>query len=281
MDVPESVDVALRRADVLAALGDGPRRRHALVDDCAASKSTVYKACTQLEEAGLVEATPEGLRPTPYGRLVRLQVDRLRATVEARPLLESLPASVPAAALADAEFVAPDEADLDRHVDRAVDLVADATAAVGSAPFVSGRYVALFARRVLDGMDAEVVLPAAVVDALRESSPDALAAMVDAGARLYATDDPLPFGLFVVTGDGERVVVEGRDGATATGLVVADSSAALAWAREVHAERVASARPVEVEVDAGDESTADSDAPGVLLDDDAIANALGTSGRTE
>jgi outer membrane lipoprotein SlyB len=103
--------------------------------------------------------------------------------------------------------------------------------------------------------------------------------MVEAGARLYATEDALPFGLFVVTGDGERVVLEGRDGATATGLVVTDAPAAPAWAREVHAGRVASARPVEVEGDV--EASVDSGTSGGLLDGATLAGALDAAGRTE
>jgi predicted transcriptional regulator len=248
MDGEDLTELLRLRHGVLAALADEPRPRHQLVDALPDSKSTVYKGLTQLEEAGLVERREDGFAPTLFGVVALARYDALVETAGYGDLLADLPGdAVDPAALVGAEVVRPDETDAERHLEAVWDLLAGAEAARGVTPVVSPGYVERF-RALLDGgLTADLVLPAAVLDALREDHADALAA-VSARATLYETTATVPFGVLVAEGDRPRMAIELRDGPLVTGLVTNDTPAALDWATAT----VDRFRTTATRIDAGD-----------------------------
>jgi predicted transcriptional regulator len=229
MDGEDLTELLRRRHRLLRALAEEPRPRHVLVDLVDDSKSTVYKGLTQLEEAGLIERGEAGFSPTLYGVLALARYDALAGTAAFGDLLDGLSGdAVDPAALVGAEVVRPDETDAERHLDALWRVLDDARSVRGVAPVVSPGYVERFRAYVDGGLEAELVLPMAVVDSLR-ADPDVLAD-VAARATLYETEWTVPFGLLVTDGDDPQVVVELRDGPLVTGLVTNDTPAALAWA---------------------------------------------------
>lgn len=231
MDGADLTELLRLRHDVLRALVDEPRPRHELVDALPDSKSTVYKGLTQLEEAGLVERAEVGFAPTLFGVVALARYDALVETAGYGDLLADLPGdAVDPAALVGASVVRPDDSDAERHLEAVWDLLAGADRVHGVAPVVSPGYVDRF-RAILDtGLDAELVLPAAVVETLRRDHATALAAVAER-ASLYETTEPVPFGVIVTDGSPARMAIELRDGPLITGLVTNETPVAADWAR--------------------------------------------------
>jgi predicted transcriptional regulator len=231
MDGADLTELLRLRHDVLRALVDQPRPRHELVDALPDSKSTVYKGLTQLEEAGLVERTDGRFAPTLFGVVALARYEALVETAAYGDLLADLPGdAVDPAALVGASVVRPDDSDAERHLEAVWDLLAGADRVSGVAPVVSPGYVDRF-RAILDaGLDADLVLPTAVVETLRRDHAAALAAVTER-ATLYETADPVPFGVLVTDGSPGQMAIELRDGPLITGLVTNETPAAAAWAR--------------------------------------------------
>jgi len=220
------------RHDVLAALCDEPRPRHELVEELSGSKSTIYKGLSQLQEAGLVERTDEGFSPTLYGTVSLARYDSLTGIARFEELLTDYPgAAVDPAALVGAEVIRPDETDVERHIERLWDLLDGAETAHGVSPIVSPGYVERFLELLEGGLSVTLVLPKSIVDSLRADYPAELAA-VSERARLYETNESIPFGVVLTRGANPRMAIELRDGPLITGLIVNDTPNALRWAEE-------------------------------------------------
>jgi predicted transcriptional regulator len=235
MDGSDLAELLGLRHDVLRALVERPRPRHELVDALPGSKSTVYKGLTQLEEAGLVERTGAAseFAPTLFGVVALARYEELAATAEYGDLLAGLPGdTVDPAALVGATVVRPDDADTERHLDAIWDLLSEAERARGVAPVVSPGYVERFLAILDEGLQAELVLPSAVVAGLRADHADALVAVAER-ATLYETAETVPFGVVVTDGTAgapTRMAIELRDGPLLTALVTNDTPGAQVWA---------------------------------------------------
>ncbi|RXK49420.1 helix-turn-helix transcriptional regulator [Halorientalis pallida] len=218
------------RHGVLRALTEQPRPRYELVDALPDSKSTIYKGLSQLQEAGLVERVEDEFRPTLFGVVALSRFDELADTARFGDLLADFPGgTVDPTALAGATVVRPDETDVERHLDAVWELLENADRVRGVTPVVSPGYVEQF-RALLDGgLGAELVLPEAVLDSLRDDHADALTA-VAARADLYETTATVPFGVLVTVDTPRRMAIELRDGPLITGLVTNDTPSACDWA---------------------------------------------------
>lgn len=230
MDGEDLTELLRLRHGVLRAVVDDPRPRHELVDALPDSKSTVYKGLSQLAAAGLVERVDGRFVPTLFGVVALGRYETLAETAQAGDLLAGFPGgAVDPAALIGAAVVRPDETDAERHLDAVWELLADTEQVSGVAPVVSPGYVERFQSLLDDGLSAELVLPTAVVDSLREQYPDVLAAVADR-AVLSETTETVPFGVLVTEGARPRMAIELRDGPLITGLITNDTPDAVDWA---------------------------------------------------
>lgn len=250
-DPGDLLSVVARRSDVIRSLLDDPKERHVLVDHVEASKSTVYKAVTQLTERGLVESTPSGLEPTLLGVVALERYERFAQTAELAPLLAELPReSVDPSALVGAEAVVPDSRNVDRHHDRVEALLREGTGVRGFSPAIAPRYVSTISDRLDENtFSLEFVLPGDLVDFLGKERRGALADVVTSpDADLYRTDSTLQFTLLLVDSpDGTEVCVELDDEAGPAGLVLNDTTESRRWAERTLERVRADAEPVRIE----------------------------------
>lgn len=250
IDADELVELLVRRHDVLESLIDAPKERHVLVDHLDASKSTVYKGVSQLQESGLVEHTSDGLRPTLFGIVALQRYEELAQAAEFESVLAHLPAdAIDPSALADAEVVTPDDRSVDRHLARIRTMIRGANVVRGFSPAISPDYLDLFRRRTRDeGFTAEIVLPTELVDALGREHADAVEEILSAdGVTLRRTETTLPFSLLIASSAGETEVgIEVGEGGLATGIVINDTVESLDWAEAVYERYRRTAEPVAV-----------------------------------
>lgn len=248
-DAEELIDCLLRRNDLLAVLCDEPMERYELVDRVDASKSTVYKGVSQLEDLGLIERTARGLEPTLFGTVAHERYRELAAAASFSPLLSLLPRDGPLDpdVLRGAAAITPTDHDVDRHFTHVERLLREADRVRGFTPIVSPRYVSIFAEQVGKGLRADLVLETDLVDRIAAADPRTLAALLaHENVSLYRTDSALPFGLAIgVSGGDEQVLVELRDRSTMTGVITNDSPDCRDWAERVYEEYRTTATPLQ------------------------------------
>lgn len=238
-DARDVIETVVKRASFLDRLAAGPTTKRDLRDDLDVSRSTVYKAVRELEDAGIVEQTEGGCRLTLFGRLLVEQYQRFAETVgdveRHRSLLGVLPPDCPVITdvLVGAEFVLGERHAPNLPVGRIEDLVRRADRVAAMTPVVIPQYVDLYHEQVVDrDTTADVVLEAPVVEYLRSDHGERFAEAVETGRlAVWETDETLPFGL--VYSRDELAVMVYTDSGELSGVIVNDTDAALDWGREV------------------------------------------------
>lgn len=247
-DVDELIELLMRRHGILSVLIDESMERYELVDELDVSKSTVYKGVSQLEAAGLLTSTMDGLRPTPFGMEVHRRYEELARIVAFRDLLTTLPADIDltSAVLTDAEVIVPDSQAIDRPFVYIEELLCETDSLRGFSPVISPNYVSLFHERLLDDeIEAELLFQTDVIERIKETGSDLFQASTDLFAdiitndtvTLWRTDITLPFGLVIARISGEeQMVIEVREDEILRGLLVNRTPESVRWARETFHE---------------------------------------------
>lgn len=253
-DTDEAVDIVSRRASVIDCLIDGPKYNRDIRDALEVSRSTAYKATSELETLQLVRRGDDGHELTVFGQLLYDEYRRFRDRVDdvcrAGGLLAVLPPDVkiPFDVVEDAEISlskrhAPNEPV--REIER---LVEAASSVKGTAPVVLPRYVELFSRQVMSGeLEAELVWERPVFEYLiTDYEEDFTAALEKDDLRGWVTDAELPYGLLVVEEPTQEIaVVVYDDTGDIEGVLINHSDRAYAWGRDRWDEYLSSAtRPV-------------------------------------
>jgi predicted transcriptional regulator len=261
VDVEEAIGTVRTRRDILVALTDGPVDKAALTASVSVSRSTVNRAIRRLDELGFVERVAGGWRISLAGRFALRAFARFRermaGIVRGRPLLEHVPVdpgSTPTLAPPPVLFADGVVAVIGEDL-----TVAEAGRRV--ATFLEGadRWSGLVKRinpailetshtRIVDGdTGAAVVLDPAAVETLLGEWRDQLAAMVATGRLTLHVAENLPFGLYVAeAGEATRACLVAYDDLDRPrGFAVSAAPAAVAWAREVVADRLEAADRVD------------------------------------
>lgn len=228
----------IRRAATLDELRDGPTSRAELQATLGVSKATLHRIVRGFADEGLVEETDAGVGLTGAGRAAADAVDgyldRMAAVRRLGPLLNGLPADVglDVAAFADAEVVTPTPGQPQRPVQRIVDFVGEASSLRATAAVVLPIYVEVLHREVTGGMETELVVSPAVVEALSEAYPDRFAEALASGTLAVLVHDAIDVGLALADG---RALVVGSEAGVTRAAAVTDRPVAVEWAESSYA----------------------------------------------
>ncbi|ADQ68939.1 Sugar-specific transcriptional regulator TrmB [Halogeometricum borinquense DSM 11551] len=238
LDPDDVVDAVSRRAEIMQRLLDGPQYNRDIRESVGVSRSTAYKAISELEEMGLARRGSEGYELTATGRLLFEEYRRFRNRVEAvchpAQLLSILPADIDinfevleGAEVSFAERYAPN-----RPVTEIADVIRDADVLRGTGPVVLPSYVELFHDQFVAGeLEAELVFERAAFDHLSTDYADEFSEAVESGAlEVRVTDEELPFGLLMIEKPTQKVGVIVYDrGGELRGFILNDSENAVEW----------------------------------------------------
>lgn len=229
----------IRRAPVLGRLQEGPATRSELQETLGVSKATLHRIVRRFTDDGLVDETDRGVELTTAGQAaagaVETYLDRMATTRRLVPLFNRLPTTVnlDVEAFTDAEIVTPTPGQPQRPVQRVIDFVEAADSLRGTAAMVLPIYVEVLTREITGGMDTELVVVPAVIEALREEYPERLEDALRSGNLTLLVRDGIRVGVAL---DGERALVVGTEAGVAQVAVVTERPAAVDWA-EVAYER--------------------------------------------
>ncbi|MFC5367860.1 helix-turn-helix transcriptional regulator [Salinirubrum litoreum] len=275
-DRPKLPLSALKRAESLSALRDGPLARHELQDRLGVSRTTVHRIVSALEDDGLLVRDDDGYELTGFGHTTARAVDEYRETITAaerlQPLLDCLPTTfdVPVRAFSDARLTTQQPGNPYAPVERFVGCLRESGSLRGiDTTSIAPIYVDAIRAEILAGMTTDVVYLPSVVTSIVEAYPDDVARAVESGELTLRTHDDLPCGLAIFD---DRVALGGYDPETGMLRAFADTDdpEARAWALDVYDDYVSAGTVfygpndtepglVSIEADGG-ESTSDESA---------------------
>lgn len=246
------------RVEVLDAIAETPRARHQLRELTGASRVTVSRILTDLEERGWVVHANGQYEPTPRGAFVASEFTQLLENMEAAEKLDGALGWLPTdafefdlACLHDAEVLrASSWKDHTASIRHAADLVDDATRIWGTAIGFSHEVVDAIRERTVGGEASfEAVVDGTVMDmictdaGLRSGFRD----VIESGnGSLHRYDGEKPPHM-VMTFD-ETVVVCGHTGdGPPPGTLETDDETVRKWARSYYESALNDSRPVDSE----------------------------------
>ena len=247
-----SVDEALaRRADVLAAVGDGASRAD-LSDALGVSESTIDRALGELVEARLAESTSNGYRWTVAGRLAMAVYDRFVDSLDrvevASELFSCLPAgvSLDPDALVGADVVLSTSENPEKPLNRTLSTIEGASHVDFFADVLVDHQVHFWRTRILRfETSARAVMTADVLAGLVSEHGEALADVLDLQRFRVRQATSLPYTLVVADrADGPEVALLVSDGGVVCGGLFTAAPAAIEWTREEFERRWAGADPL-------------------------------------
>jgi len=202
-EATELLLVAIRRADALAAISDGPLRRAELEAVIDVSRTTAHRIIRSLTGHSLVERTSDGLVLTPLGEVVAREVESVCSTFRAARRLEPFlnafaptPFDFEVDAFADATVTTPGPGDPYRPVSRFMELLSASDTLRGfDTTSVAPVFVDEIRAEILGGMRTSIVYLPQVVEQIADSHPDQLREAVESGQLELYTSDDLPCGL--------------------------------------------------------------------------------------
>jgi len=243
---------AMKRADALSALFDGPMDRAELMATLDVSRTTVHRLVRGLEARDLLVQEGDEFTLSTFGRTVAAEVVTYRRRVTAaqrlQPFFETLThplADIEVDLFADATLTESKPTNPYAPVARFMDLLRESETLRGfDTTTVAPIYVEDIRSEILGGMETDVVYLSAVVEEMVAAYPDAIAAAAESGQLTLSTHDDLPFGLAIFD---DRVGLGGYD---ETGLlsvfVDTDAPAAREWTLDRYRDYRAEAEPLDI-----------------------------------
>lgn len=226
--------VLRKRSPLLELLADAPRNQRDLRDELGVSRSTVYKALQELEDAGIVIERGSDYALTGFGRLAWQRHDeyiaRLHRLDAGRQLIETFPKDrpIPPSVFERGRIIVPGRHAPERPFDR-LSAVGEAADYIRVAsPSGMPRFLAdLHENVAADEQTATVIVEADAVSRLRSEYDQFATAAAADGLELRRIDGEIPFA--VVLFDDEEIGLFGYDAGVLIGAVFTSDDDALRW----------------------------------------------------
>lgn len=237
-DPSEFLAMMGRRVDLLRAFDGRAAGKSELEDRLDVSRSTIDRGIRELEDRELVERADGGYRPTLTGKLALQEYERFQERVggldESGSLLSALDGDVEVdpSLLAGATVVERDRTSPHRPVEELYGIVEEATEVRAFAPAIYPQQIETYRTNVADGMRADLVLTAEVVERMVAEYAEAFETTVATDVvRLWQATDDLPYSLLVAeTPDGPVAAVMVYADRGILGCIHNDDPDAVAWA---------------------------------------------------
>lgn len=230
-------EVLRKRAPVLERLADGPRDQRTLRDELGVSRSTVYKALSDLEEAELVVDRGDRYALTTFGRMAWRRHDayiaQLRRQARARELLAAVPddCRFPLSVFEHGRIELAGRHAPERPLERMERLSGNADRIRVASPAGMPRYLETIHDRVEAGSQtASLVVERAAIRRLEADYGRFETASESDGLEVLAVDSNLPFA--VVLFDESSLGLFAYDDGGLVGASYTDDETALRWGRQ-------------------------------------------------
>jgi predicted transcriptional regulator len=233
------------RHEVLQYLTTTPSTKPELVTALSAARSTIDRAIDDLQDVGCLSKRNGRYHATATGRVALTEYHEYVRSTDAlnrsSTFLNTLPEDAPldVALLRGAEISLADSHAPEAALAASIDVFRHATVLKGLAPVVLTFYPDLIADRVMSGgLSVEIIAQENVIGSFDDLASQSVDRLLDSeSVTLYVTDEQLPYALWVMeTPDGAWAGITAYDDGGVQGVLMNDSEAAVAWAREQYNE---------------------------------------------
>lgn len=235
---PENLrETVAKRSNVLEALLEEPMTKPEMVERLTASRSTIDRAISELENVGSVTRIDSRYQPTTSGTIAFSEyqnyVEMTETLTEGIPLLEVWPEDSPISAtlIRDAEVHAAKSHAPENALTPIVDMIKTASELRVLMPVVLSTYLDILETFVeRNDLAVEIVVEDKVFESFEGSYWSAVGGLETAGnVDVYTSERELPFALWLVDEDRcTGVTVHERGGIR--GVILNESQAAVEWA---------------------------------------------------
>ena len=243
----------LQRAPILAACRDGPADRSTIAERAARSRTTVYRATTELEASGLLEKGSDGYSLTNFGTTILERLSQFRNELDSVWHLKPVLDRIDAPELRDHVELFADATVVEASADAPYAIEQRLVALIGAntgewfgftREFGSPAVVEAVSQAMFDGTSAEWVFTSEAVGRLSEQHPEAQTEMRALDRTASYVVERLPFNFAVFGGTLVLIAIDPTTGVHAD-IAITETPDAVAWARHLfetyrdRAERVA------------------------------------------
>lgn len=232
------------RVPTLAALTVRPRSRSELWELTGVSSSTIRRTLREFEDRNWIRRNDYQYEATELGASVASAmvelIERIETEQKVRDVWDCLPGDDSGFSIdmcTDAVVTVADSEGPYRPVDRFLTLLegTERLRAVGFEVAILDPCKEELCRRVVDGMEAELIAPPRLAEYIRSHCPQLVAESLDSGNLTLRLHDDLPhFGVCLFD---DRISIRGYDpdGVTLRVLVDTDNPEAREWAESIYA----------------------------------------------
>lgn len=237
--------VLSKRHTVLEAISTGGKTKPELVEILEHSRSTIDRGIEDLSEVGCVTATGRRYSVSPLGvtalQLHREYVETSAGLDAAEPLLNALERDDPVnpVMFRDAEVYVSDPQTPEVGIQRSIDVVENAHTFRGYAPVVFEEYFDIhLEQHEREEFQSEIILEAGLYEKIQTHFKEKFRSLRGQdGQRLFVTDRMLSYAPWVAIQDTASYAgMTVYDGGAMKGVVINESSAAVAWMRGLLSE---------------------------------------------
>jgi predicted transcriptional regulator len=243
-------DVLSKRTPLLTVLADGPTDQRRLREELGVSRSTVYKALKELEDAGLVERRDGGYGLTGFGRSAWQRHDaylaRLERLGDAERLLDALPADrqYPPSLFEHGHVVTTGRNAPERPLERMETRATNTTQLRCLSPVGMPRYLEATHERVEEtDQTVTLVTEPAALSRLADSYDRFDEALEKPGLNIRTTGEQLPFAVMLF--DDDEIGLFAYDDGSLLGAAFSSDDDALLWGETVFERVLGRSEPVE------------------------------------
>lgn len=226
----------LQRRDIMDHIVSGTTKRTELVHEVADSRSTVYRALDSLEEQGLVDDEHGNYSPTPLGKLLFQEVNRLcetsREINNTKPLLDSIPTkSLDPRIFSDAEVRISDRYSPDEHLGPLFEAMSLSDSIRVLLPTLTRR-LAEQINSIHSVDDIELILERKVIERFRSLDDNQIPFQdIFNAATVITIDKHIPVGVIIISGRCPQTTLLAFRNGQIQGAIYNSSQHASIWAK--------------------------------------------------
>lgn len=229
-----------KQSEILSAIADQSRAKHALTDTLDVSRSTVNRGVAELEQEDCIERRGSNYHATILGELALKNYQEYRSNIEelnkASELLTDLPksASINTIFIRDADIRISNPRAPEAVLQPSIDLLENTDRLLGLAPVGFSKYIRLINKYAdINNISVDIIVEKGTLQSILYLDKKQIKKLVSEGnLNIFVVDEPLYYALWLMDspeGTTAGITFYGNGGIN--GIIINSSSEAVSWAR--------------------------------------------------
>ena len=233
------LDEVINRWEILEALTGESCTLRELDESLSTSRSTIHRACQNLQDLGVVEKADNEYALTSLGTIVTTETEAYRTRLLTASRLERLlnvldptDVDIPLEYFGCAEVVTPQPRQAHNGLKRIINLIEETDSLRMFSSIISPIYVDVASENMEQGTTIDVIFDQYVLDVIFQEYTEEAQSAMEAGHMNVFVGENIPFELFLA--DGKMGMAAHDHTARPQVFVETDDHGAIAWANDLY-----------------------------------------------